>query len=264
MYHAACKVEFQPFNRLYSQLTSFNFFTITSHWLWTNFFGYTRCLSCQNRVLFYFSVRHAPKTPTDWLGGSRFEVCCYYRTHIHTLLWVHGEGVSGLFSCCVVCCTTTVAPDTPSCYRTGWHRRRSPAVTRSLARPPSFDRPPPLLSSLLPRTDTLLQHQRCVHNMHTTSIVESQCMHPQLSSSPAIYIPGIYKIISLFQGFGQEFFSSRPQYTIRGTGILGQFVRAPASGGGSNAPRPAVSAPHIGVNAEGCRARQARSCKNTA
>ena len=25
MYHAACKVEFQPFNRLYSQLTFFNF-----------------------------------------------------------------------------------------------------------------------------------------------------------------------------------------------------------------------------------------------
>ena len=28
MYHAACKVEFQPFNRLYSQLTFFNFFII--------------------------------------------------------------------------------------------------------------------------------------------------------------------------------------------------------------------------------------------
>ena len=26
MHHAACKVEFQPFNRPYSQLTSFNFF----------------------------------------------------------------------------------------------------------------------------------------------------------------------------------------------------------------------------------------------
>ena len=26
MYHAACKVEFQPFNRSYSQLTFFNFF----------------------------------------------------------------------------------------------------------------------------------------------------------------------------------------------------------------------------------------------
>ena len=42
------------------------------------------------------------------------------------------------------------------------------------------------------------------------------------------------------------------------------FVQAPPSGGGSNAPRPAVSDPHIDVNADGCRARQARSCKNTA
>ena len=42
------------------------------------------------------------------------------------------------------------------------------------------------------------------------------------------------------------------------------FVRAPPSVGGSNAPRPSVSVPHIDVNADGCRARQARSCKNTA
>ena len=28
MYHAACKVEFQPFKRLYSQLTFFNFLHI--------------------------------------------------------------------------------------------------------------------------------------------------------------------------------------------------------------------------------------------
>ena len=33
--------------------------------------------------------------------------------------------------------------------------------------------------------------------------------------------------------------------------------RAPPSGGGSNAPRPAVSVPHIDVNADGCRARRA-------
>ena len=39
------------------------------------------------------------------------------------------------------------------------------------------------------------------------------------------------------------------------------FVRAPPSRGGSNAPRPAVSVPHIDVNADGCRARQARSCR---
>ena len=42
------------------------------------------------------------------------------------------------------------------------------------------------------------------------------------------------------------------------------FVRAPPSGGGSSAPRPAVSVPHIDVNADGCRARQMRSSKNTA
>ena len=36
------------------------------------------------------------------------------------------------------------------------------------------------------------------------------------------------------------------------------FVRAPPSEGGSNAPRPAVSVPHIDVNADGCRARQER------
>ena len=42
------------------------------------------------------------------------------------------------------------------------------------------------------------------------------------------------------------------------------FLWAPPSGGGSKAPRPAVSVPHIDMNADGCRARQARSCKNTA
>ena len=33
--------------------------------------------------------------------------------------------------------------------------------------------------------------------------------------------------------------------------------RAPPSGSGSNAPRPAMSVPHIDVNADGCRARRA-------
>ena len=42
------------------------------------------------------------------------------------------------------------------------------------------------------------------------------------------------------------------------------FVRAPHSGGGSNGPLPAVSVPHIDVNAYGCQSIQARSCKNTA
>ena len=33
---------------------------------------YTRCCCGQNRVQFSFSVRHAPRTPSDWLGGSVF------------------------------------------------------------------------------------------------------------------------------------------------------------------------------------------------
>ena len=36
------------------------------------------------------------------------------------------------------------------------------------------------------------------------------------------------------------------------------LVRAPPWGGGSNDPRPAVSVPHIDVNADGCRARDKR------
>ena len=35
------------------------------------------------------------------------------------------------------------------------------------------------------------------------------------------------------------------------------LVRAPPSGGASNAPRSAVSVPHIDVNADGCRAKRA-------
>ena len=40
------------------------------------------------------------------------------------------------------------------------------------------------------------------------------------------------------------------------------LVRAPPSGGGSNAPRPAVSVPNIDVNADGCRARGRVSRRN--
>ena len=49
------------------------------------------------------------------------------------------------------------------------------------------------------------------------------------------------------QGFGREFFSSRPQCGILETGIprSNRFIRAPSSGGGSNAPRPAVFVPHL-------------------
>ena len=42
------------------------------------------------------------------------------------------------------------------------------------------------------------------------------------------------------------------------------FVHEPPSGGGSNAPRPAVSVPHLNVKADECCARQARSCKTIA
>ena len=74
----------------------------------------------------------------------------------------------------------------------------------------------------------------------------------------------INKIILCFRDSVRSFYSSRLKYAIRGTGILERFVRAPASGGGSNAPRSAVSVPHIDVNTDGCRAIKARSCKNTA
>ena len=55
-----------------------------------------------------------------------------------------------------------------------------------------------------------------------------------------------------FRGFGLVFFfvsasvcDSR-NYNSRSN----SFVRAPSSGGGSNAPRPAVSVPHLDVNAD--------------
>ena len=73
----------------------------------------------------------------------------------------------------------------------------------------------------------------------------------------------IYMMI-LFGGIRSGVFSSRPQYGILGTGISGsnRFVRAPSSGGGSNAPRPALTFPHLDVNADGGSVRQARSVKN--
>ena len=63
----------------------------------------------------------------------------------------------------------------------------------------------------------------------------------------------LYDIIVFFGDSVRIFFSSRPQYAILGTGILGKkkcFARAPSSGGGSNAPRPAVAVPHLDVNAD--------------
>ena len=76
----------------------------------------------------------------------------------------------------------------------------------------------------------------------------------------------IYKIILWCQGFGQEFFfvSAEVCDSRNWNFRSNSFFRAPPSGGGSNAPRPAVSVPHIDVNADGCRARQTISCKNTA
>ena len=94
----------------------------------------------------------------------------------------------------MLCCTAAV-PGTTSCCSTGWHRRRLPAVARSPARSPAVARPLSFARrcSIVRRRSgrqychvPLLLHQRCVH-MHTILyIVESQCVHPQLSSSPTI------------------------------------------------------------------------------
>ena len=71
---------------------------------------------------------------------------------------------------------------------------------------------------------------------------------------------------SFFWGFGQEFFfvSASVCDSRNWNSRSNIFVRALSSGGGSNAPRPAVSVPHLDVNAGGCRARQAESCKRIA
>ena len=71
---------------------------------------------------------------------------------------------------------------------------------------------------------------------------------------------------SLIRGFGQEFvFVSASVCDAQNwNSRSNRFVRAPSSGGDSNAPRPAVSVPHVDVNADGCRARQARRCKSIA
>ena len=70
----------------------------------------------------------------------------------------------------------------------------------------------------------------------------------------------IYIAIQLFFFFWRDrylarsVFQSRPQYVILETRILyrsNRFVRAPSSGGGSNAPRLASSIPHLDVNADG-------------
>ena len=57
---------------------------------------------------------------------------------------------------------------------------------------------------------------------------------------------------SFFFAFGQEVFSSRPQYGILGLDFFlsNRFVRASSSGCGSNAPRPALSVLQLDVNAD--------------
>ena len=59
--------------------------------------------------------------------------------------------------------------------------------------------------------------------------------------------------------FGQEFFclGLSMRFAELEFSVEYGLIRAPPSGGGSNAPRPAVSVPHIDVNADGRRARRA-------
>ena len=75
----------------------------------------------------------------------------------------------------------------------------------------------------------------------------------------------IYKTLIRCQGFVQKFFSClgrSMRFAELEFSVKYCLVQAPPSGGGSNDPRPAVSVPQI--DTDGCRARQARSCKNTA
>ena len=65
---------------------------------------------------------------------------------------------------------------------------------------------------------------------------------------------------SFWGGFGQEFFFVSVSVCHSRSN---SFVRAPSSGGGSNAPRPAVSVPHLAGIGYVSWARQARSkCAN--
>ena len=78
-----------------------------------------------------------------------------------------------------------------------------------------------------------------------------------------IYIIYIY-IYDLSFLFGQQFFfvSASVCDSRNWNPRSNRFVRSPSSGGGSNAPRPALSVRHLDVNADGCWARKTRSCKN--
>ena len=72
----------------------------------------------------------------------------------------------------------------------------------------------------------------------------------------------IYVIIPFFGDSVRVFFFVSASVCDSSRNLNSQsnsFVRAPSSGGGSNAPRPAVPVPHLDVNADRRRARQARS-----
>ena len=81
---------------------------------------------------------------------------------------------------------------------------------------------------------------------------------PENKHIPIVYIYSCDH--SFFRGFGHEFFVSASVCDSRNWNPRSNsFVRAPSSGGDSNANHPAVSVPHLDVNADRRWARQARS-----
>ena len=104
--------------------------------------------------------------------------------HTYTHCGFMGRVLVDFFS--VVCCAVLQLYQVlrPAVIQGGTVVDRPPSPDRSLARRLSIARRRSCHHYY--HVPILLQHQRCVH-MHTKSIVESQCMHPQLSSSPALY-----------------------------------------------------------------------------
>ena len=92
----------------------------------------------------------------------------------------------------------------------------------------------------------------CIH----TYIIHT-CIHTYIHT----YIHKYIYYHSFGGAFGQGFFfvSATVCDSRNWDSRSNSFVRAPSSGGGSNAPRPAVSVPHLDVNADRRCARQARS-----
>ena len=113
-------------------------------------FGYTRCLCGHNWVPFFFSVLHAPRTPSDWLGGSVRGLLLLSYTHTYTHSGFMGRVLVDFVY--VVCCAVLLlyrvlrpavvrggtvvncprSPDRPLARRLSLARCRSPAV-RSFA-----------------------------------------------------------------------------------------------------------------------------------